>query len=82
MFEKKIMDALVVFDENPDTENNDQSTIGLLMNGKKERNLDILIPFKDEKSVPDYLIDFIQNDPNFVPEIHCNNLEDAFLNMH
>ncbi len=32
--------------------------------------------------IPDYLIDFIQNDPNFVPEIHCNNLEDAFFDIH
>ena len=30
-----------------------------LKNGRREKNLDILIPFKDEKQVPDYLIDFI-----------------------
>lgn len=32
--------------------------------------------------IPEFLIDFIQNDPNFVPEIHCNNLEDAFFDIH
>jgi hypothetical protein len=32
--------------------------------------------------IPDYLIDFIQNDPNFVPEIHCNNLEDVFFDIY
>ncbi len=31
--------------------------------------------------IPDYLLDFIQNDPNFVPEIHCNNLEDVFFDI-
>lgn len=49
---------------------------------KKERNVDILIPFKNEMMIPDYLIDFIQNDPNFVPEIHCNNLEDVFFDIY
>ena len=44
--------------------------------------MDILIPFKDEKQIPEYLIDFIQNDPNFIPEIHSNNLEDAFMSIH
>jgi len=27
-------------------------------------------------------VDFIQNDPNFIPEIHLNNLEDAFMSIH
>jgi hypothetical protein len=49
---------------------------------KKETNMDVLIPHKDNKDVPDFLIDFIENDPNFIPEIHCNNLEDAFMNLH
>jgi hypothetical protein len=44
--------------------------------------MDVLIPHKDNKDVPDFLIDFIENDPNFIPEIHCNNLEDAFMNLH
>ena len=44
--------------------------------------MEILVPFKDEKNIPDYLVDFIQNDPNFVPEIHLNNLEDAFMSIH
>ncbi len=44
--------------------------------------MEVLIPHKDSKEVPDFLLDFIENDPNFIPEIHCNNLEDAFLNLH
>ena len=32
--------------------------------------------------IPDYLIEFIQNDPKFVPEIYCNTLEDAFFDIH
>ena len=44
--------------------------------------MEVLIPYKDNKEVPDFLIDFIENDPNFIPEIHCNNLEDAFMNLH
>ncbi len=40
------------------------------------------MPFKTDSQIPSYLIDFIQNDPNFVPDIHCNNLEDVFLNFH
>jgi hypothetical protein len=49
---------------------------------KKETNMDVLIPHKDNKDVPDFLLDFIENDPNFIPEIHCNNLEDVFMNLH
>ena len=37
----------------------DKREEGPLQNGRREKNLDILIPFKDEKQVPDYLIDFI-----------------------
>ncbi len=44
--------------------------------------MDVLIPHKGSNDVPEFLIDFIENDPNFIPEIYCNNLEDAFLNMH
>ena len=40
------------------------------------------MPFKTDSEIPFYLLDFIQNDPNFVPEIHCNNLEDVFLSLH
>jgi hypothetical protein len=32
--------------------------------------------------VPEFLIDFITNDPNFVPEVHSNNLEDAFISIN
>ena len=49
---------------------------------KRETKMDVLIPHKDNKDVPDFLIEFIENDPNFIPEIHCNNLEDAFMNLH
>ena len=49
---------------------------------KQDNNMEVLIPHKDSKFLPDFLIDFIENDPNFIPEIQCNNLEDAFLNMH
>jgi hypothetical protein len=44
--------------------------------------VEILVPFLAGSEIPPYLIDFIQNDPNFVPEIHCNNLEDAFFDIH
>ena len=44
--------------------------------------MDVLIPHKESNDVPEFLIDFIENDPHFIPEIHCNNLEDAFLNIH
>jgi hypothetical protein len=49
---------------------------------KKDRSMEVLIPHRDNKEVPEFLIDFIENDPNFIPEIHCNNLEDAFMNLH
>jgi hypothetical protein len=47
----------------------------------EKRNVEILVPYRNEKAIPDYLEDFIQNDPNFVPEIHKNNLEDAFMSI-
>ena len=53
-----------------------------VVNMKRERNVEILVPFQAGSEIPPYLIDFIQNDPNFVPEIHCNNLEDAFMSIH
>jgi hypothetical protein len=49
---------------------------------KRDRNMEVLIPHKDNKELPEFLTDFIENDPNFIPEIHCNNLEDAFMNMY
>ncbi len=49
---------------------------------KKDTCMDVLIPHKESNDVPEFLIDFIENDPHFIPEIHCNNLEDAFLNIH
>lgn len=49
---------------------------------KRDRNMEVLIPHKDNKELPEFLTDFIENDPNFIPEIHCNNLEDAFVNMY
>ncbi len=52
------------------------------MDEQGRKNVEILIPHRNEKAIPDYLEDFIQNDPNFVPEIHNNNLEDAFMNLH
>ena len=47
----------------------------------EKRNVEILVPYRNEKAIPDYLEEFIQNDPNFVPEIHRNNLEDAFMSI-
>jgi hypothetical protein len=44
--------------------------------------MEVLIPHKDNNELPEFLTDFIENDPNFIPEIHCNNLEDAFMNMY
>ncbi len=44
-----------------------------------KKNVEVLIPFRNQKYIPDYLIDFIQNDPNFYPEICTNNLEDTYL---
>ena len=43
-----------------------------------------MIPFSkdEEKKIPEYLIDFIQNDPSFIPEISSSNLEDAIVNIH
>jgi hypothetical protein len=38
------------------------------------------VPYED--GIPDYLIDFVENDPNFYPEIHTNNLEEAFLKIN
>ena len=49
---------------------------------KRHKNIEILIPYKDEKAIPEYLLDFIANDPNFIPEIQRNNLEDAFMSIH
>jgi hypothetical protein len=44
--------------------------------------MDITVPFKENYDLPEYLIDFIQNDPHFVPEVHSNNLEDAFIALN
>jgi|LauGreDrversion4_1035100.scaffolds.fasta_scaffold574463_2 hypothetical protein len=44
--------------------------------------MDIIVPLKGNFKVPNYLIDFIQNDPDFVPEVHSNNLEDAFISIN
>jgi hypothetical protein len=44
--------------------------------------MDIIVPLKGNYKVPNYLIDFIQNDPDFVPEVHSNNLEDAFISIN
>jgi hypothetical protein len=41
--------------------------------------MDITVPFKENYDVPEFLVDFIQNDPQFVPEVHSSNLEDAFI---
>jgi len=49
---------------------------------KRDRNSEVLLPHKDNKELPEFLTEFIENDPNFIPEIHCNNLEDAFMNMY
>ncbi len=76
LFYRKILDAQVI--ENNENDNTDD----LPMYVKKDSNMDVLIPHKGSKDVPEFLIDFIENDPNFIPEIHCNNLEDAFLSMH
>ena len=74
LFQRKMQDAKVfeVCEESDSDEENPQ----------KKKNIEILIPFKNDKQIPDYLIDFIENDPNFYPEIHSNNLEDAFLSFH
>jgi hypothetical protein len=52
--------------------------------GKRQKQIEVLIPFKstDQQTIPDYLQEFIENDPTFYPEIHSNNLEDAFLSIH
>ncbi len=76
LFQRKIMDAQV-FEGNEIEQDEDWPRYV-----KKDRNMEVLIPHKDSKDVPEFLIDFIENDPNFIPEIHCNNLEDAFMNMH
>lgn len=57
-----------------------QESVDLL--DKQNKNLNILIPFKNQKYIPDYLIDFIQNDPNFYPNIATNNLEDTYIEIH
>lgn len=44
--------------------------------------MDIIVPLKGNFKVPNYLIDFIQNDPDFLPEVHSNNLEDAFISIN
>jgi hypothetical protein len=44
--------------------------------------MEVIIPFKNQRYIPDYLIDFIENDPTFVPEIRMNNLEDAYHAIH
>ncbi len=44
--------------------------------------MDIIVPLKGNYKVPNYLIEFIQNDPDFVPEVHSNNLEDAFISIN
>ncbi len=76
LFKKRILDAHVFEDNKKDNEDDRQHKF------EKESNMDVLIPHKDNKDVPDFLIDFIENDPNFIPEIHCNNLEDVFMNLH
>lgn len=40
------------------------------------------VPHSNERAIPAYLEEFIQNDPNFVPHILTNDLEYAFLEMH
>jgi len=76
LFKKRILDAHVFEDKLKDNEDDRHKKV------EKETNMDVLITHKDNKDVPDFLIDFIENDPNFIPEIHCNNLEDAFMNLH
>lgn len=49
---------------------------------KRDKNMDIIVPLKGNFKVPNYLIDFIQNDPDFLPEVHSNNLEDAFISIN
>jgi len=49
---------------------------------KRDKNMDVIVPLKGNFKVPNYLIDFIQNDPDFVPEVHSNNLEDAFISIN
>ena len=76
LFKRKVLDAQVYEGSDNDADEDWPKYV------KSDKNMEVLIPHKDNSEVPEFLIDFIQNDPNFIPEIHCNNLEDAFMNMH
>ncbi len=80
MLNNKIMDVqdneLNILDEDSDEEELRKRYI------KRDKNMDVIVPLKGNFKVPNYLIDFIQNDPDFVPEVHSNNLEDAFISIN
>ena len=80
MLSKKIMDVqdneLNILDEDSDEEDLRKRYM------KRDKNMDIIVPLKGNFKVPNYLIDFIENDPDFVPEVHSNNLEDAFISIN
>lgn len=80
MLSNKVLEVqdneLNILDEDSDEEELRQRYI------KRDKNMDIIVPLKGNYNVPDFLIDFIQNDPNFVPEVHSNNLEDAFISIN
>ncbi len=71
--ERNIQDALVVnsLDAGEDEYSED-----------KAKQVEIIIPFKNNKYIPDFLVDFIQNDPSFIPEIYAKNLEDVMHDVH
>jgi len=80
MLNNKIMDVqdneVNILDEDSDEEELRKRYI------KRDKNMDVIVPLKGNFKVPNYLIDFIQNDPDFVPEVHSNNLEDAFISIN
>ena len=48
----------------------------------KSKNVsEIVVPF-EVGSTPEYLRNFVENDPNFYPEIHSQSLQNVFLDLN